>query len=230
MQHTCMNPMTFASHPGLLPQNADSSDIVGHHGPRPSPSSLNLSLLHASVHVIHTAKPLYVFAAAAAHVFVVLALAVIVHSQGSWWMHGQCMFRKTKKRVCTVLRETHTCIIHACMNPMMFASHPVTQASCRKLRTSSDIVGHHGPRPSPSSLNLSLLHASVHVIHAAKPLYVFAAAAAAAHVFVVLALRSLCIRRARGGVEPRLPGTQGFRTQVGRNAMPVPRSAQGPRT
>ena len=143
MQHTCMNPMTFASHPGLLPQNADSSDIVGHHGPRPSPSSLNLSLLHASVHVIHTAKPLYVFAAAAARVFVVLALAVIVHSQGSWWMHGQCMFRKTKKRVCTVLRETHTCIIHACMNPMMFASHPVTQASCRKLRTrrtSSDIM------------------------------------------------------------------------------------------
>ena len=126
------------SDPGLLPQNADSSDIVGHHGPRPSPSSLNLSLLHASVHVIHTAKPLYVFAATAAHVFAVLALAVIVHSQGSWWMHGQCIFWKTKKRVCTVLPETHTC-----MNPMMFASHPVTQASCCKLRTrrtSSDIM------------------------------------------------------------------------------------------
>ena len=96
-----------------------------------------------------------------------------------------------------------------------------------QIADSSDIVGHHGPRPSPSSLNLSLLHASVHVIHAAKPLYVFAAAPAA-HVFVVLALRSLCIRRDRGGVEPRLPGTQGFRTQVRRNAMPVPLSAQDP--
>ena len=99
MHNTCMhesNDVCFApSEPGLLPQIADSSDIVGHHGPRPSPSSLNLSLLHASVHVTHAAKPLYVFAAAAAHVFVVLALAVIVHSQGSWLSGTGMAFLRT---------------------------------------------------------------------------------------------------------------------------------------